>query len=130
MKLPYLGLVKKSSLTGRTALSLLHIINITIGSLASIYNREEAPLSLNKHQVPPTDLIKAPPEEGDLLGKSGADFEWALKWRTVRAYEGFLEGPVLGVIVAMWLAGVTLMGLGVASLYLLWASLRMLITGV
>ena len=97
MKLPYLGLAKESSLTGCTALSLLHIINIMMGSLASIYNREGAPLSLNKHQV---------------------------------AYEGFLEGPVLGVIVAMWLAGVTLMGLGVASLYLLWVLLRMLITGV
>ena len=29
-------------------------------------------MSLKKHQVSPTDLIKAPPEEGDLLGKPAA----------------------------------------------------------
>lgn len=86
-------------------------------------------MSLKEHQVSPADLIEVPPEEDALLGESAPGFAWALQGRVVRAYEGFLEMPV--VVVAMWLAGVTLVGLvGVASLYLFLVSLRMLITGV
>lgn len=88
-------------------------------------------MSLKEHQVSPADLIEVPPEEDALLGESAPGFAWALQGRVVRAYEGFLEMPVVVVVVAMWLAGVTLVGLvGVASLYLFLVSLRMLITGV
>lgn len=87
-------------------------------------------MSLKKQRVPTTDLIKAAPKEGYLPGKSGADYAPSLQGKVVLAYEGFLEMPVVAVVVAMWLAGVTLMVLGVASLYLLLVSLLMLITGV
>lgn len=87
-------------------------------------------MSLKKHQVPTTDLIKAAPEEGYLPGKSGAYYAPSLRGRVVLAYEGFLEMPVVAVVVAMWLAGVTLIVWGVASLYLLLVSLLMLITGM
>ncbi len=120
--------MKNSSVTGCTVLSLLHILKVTSGLLA--YSGEEAPLSLKKHQVPTTDLIKAAPEEGYLPGKSGADYAPALQGRVVLAYEGFLEMPVVVVLVAMWLAGVTLMGLGVASLNLLWVLPGILMGGV
>ena len=41
-----------------------------------------------------------------------------------RAYEGFLELPVPVVLGAMWLGGVTLLGLCALVLYLLWMTLK------
>ena len=44
--------------------------------------------------------------------------------RIERAYGWFLEQPVPVVLVLLWLAGVTLVGLGTAALYSYWLLLQ------
>jgi hypothetical protein len=46
------------------------------------------------------------------------------KKRVERAYERFLELSVPVVLVVLWLAGATLVGLGAATLYAYWLLLR------
>jgi hypothetical protein len=46
------------------------------------------------------------------------------KKQVERAYERFLELPVPVLLVVLWFAGATLMGLGAAALYAYWLLLR------
>ena len=46
------------------------------------------------------------------------------KRRIERAYEGFLQLPILLVLAVMWLAGIALIGLSMLPLYLLYLLLQ------
>ena len=56
---------------------------------------------------------------------SGCEVAKQTKKRVERAYEWFLELPVPVVLVVLWLAGATLVGLGAAALYVYWLLLRL-----
>jgi hypothetical protein len=49
--------------------------------------------------------------------------------RIARAYEWFLNLPVPIVLVALWLAGVALISLGILALYLFWLALKVVAGG-